>query len=174
LSSKHYCSSKHELLEEGLTSLPDMPAPVGFTAALLARLPRRAQRQKRFERWRTFGAAVALLLLLGSPLYVLTESGRPMVESTDPDVSIELQGSIVTVRAGEVLRGDLRVYNAELRVQGRIEGTVYLAASNLAVEPPGEVVGEVRVLPHAWLTRLRFGLVQMGLEVRSYVRGALR
>jgi len=174
LSSKHYCSRKYELLEEGLTSLPDIPAPAGFTAALLARLPRRSPRQARFERWRTFGAVAALLLLLGSPLYILTESGRPMVESTDPDVNIELRGSVVTVGAGEVLQGDLRVYNAKLRVQGRIEGTVYLAASNLAIEPPGEVVGEVRVLPHAWLTRLRFGLVQMGLEVRSYVRGALR
>lgn len=174
MSSKHYSSSPHELLEEGLTSLPDVPAPVGFTDALLARLPQHSPRQSLFERWRLFGAVAALLLLLGSPLYILTESGRPMVESTDPDAKFELKGSVVTVGTGEVLRGDLRVYNAELRVQGRIEGTVYLAASNLAITPPGEVAGEVRVLPHAWLTRLRFGLVQMGLEVRSYVRGALR
>lgn len=174
MSSNHYCGSKYEQLEEGLTSLPDIPAPIGFTAALLTRLPQAHKRQAPFQRWRTAGAVAALLLLLGSPLYVLTDGARPMVESTDPHAAIELQGNSVTVRVGEVLRGDLRVYNAELRVQGRIEGTVYLAASNLVIEPLGEVVGEVRVLPHSWLTRLRFGLVQMGLEVRSYVRGALR
>lgn len=174
VSSNHYCSLKHELLEEGLSSLPDVPAPAGFTAALLSRLPRGPARQTRFQRWRTFGATAALMLLLGSPLYILTAGARPMVESTDPQAGIELEGRTVTLRAGEVLRGDLRVYNAELRVQGRIEGAVYLAASTLSIDPPGEVVGEVRVLPQSWLMRLRFGLVEMGLEVRSFVRGALR
>ncbi|MBT9176163.1 MAG: Anti-sigma-W factor RsiW [Firmicutes bacterium] len=136
MSSNYYCNSKHEQLEEGLGSLPDIPAPVGFTASLLARLPRLSERKTRFHRWRTALAVAALLLLLGSPLYGLTDSARPMVESTDLHAGIELVGNTVTVKAGEVLRGDLRVYNTELRVQGRIEGTVYLAASNLSIESP--------------------------------------
>jgi len=174
VSSNHYCKSIHEQLEEGLGSLPDIPAPEGFTAAILARLPREAERRASWRKWRTAGAVAALMLLLGSPLYVLTDGARPMFESTDPHVSIQLRGGVVTLPAGEVLRGDLRVYNAELRVAGRIEGAVYLAASKLAIKPLGEVVGEVHVLPQSWLTRLRQGLVQMGMEVRSYVRGALR
>jgi len=174
LDSDLRCKVEIEQLEDGLSALPDVPAPAGFTAALLSRLPLPSRRQVRLYKWRTAGAIAAMLLLLGSPLYVLTESARPAIESTDPNAQIELKGSTVIVPAGEVVHGDLRVYNARLRVQGRIEGTVYLAASDLKIEPPGEVVGQVRVLPHSWLARLRFGLVQMGLEVRSYVRGALR
>lgn len=161
-------------IEEGLRHLPQSRAPRDFTGQLLNRLPEQRKPAKWLPRVRVLGATAALVLLLGSPLYLLTENTRPYVESSDTRAQVQIAGTYVYVPAGTVVKGDLRVYNAELKVAGRVEGTVYLISSGLSVEPDGQVVGSVKMLPQSWMERLRFGLVQVSHEVRSYVKGAWR
>lgn len=161
-------------IDQGLRSLADVSAPIDFTEQLLKKLPKRKKPILWLPRMRVVGATAALVLLLGSPLYLLTENPKPYVESSDARAQVQIVDATVHVPAGTVVRGDLRVYNAELRVAGRVEGTVYLVSSGLSVEQDGQVVGSVKMLPQSWMERLRFGILQVSQEVRSYVKGAWR
>lgn len=169
-------SAELSRLEKDLRDSPQMRAPHGFTEALLKRLPQSVKKPFIYSylnpRIRAVGAAAALVLLLGSPLYVLVESPRPIVESSDLSAQFTIVNSTIIVPEGAVISGDIRVYHANLIIRGTVSGSVHLVSSGYSLESSGSVRGSVDVVNLSWFERLKFGLVQIRQDAKSYVRGA--
>lgn len=163
-------------LEEALKDCPQLRTPHGFTEALMKKLPKTKKAIPYYSylspRIRAFGATAAVVLLLGSPLYVLVESPRPIVESSDLKAQFTIIDSTIVVPEGAVISGDIRVYHGHLRVAGTVDGSVQLVSSHYTLESSGKVVGSVDIVNWSWLERLKFGLVQIRQDAKSYVRGA--
>lgn len=164
-------------LEEVLKDCSEMKAPQGFTEALMERLPKNRKKAIPYysylsPRIRAIGATAALVLLLGSPLYVLVESPRPIVESSDLQAQFTINDSTIIVPEGDVISGDIRVYHGHLQISGTINGSVHLVSSRYTLESSGKVIGNIDIINWSWLERLKFGLVQIRQDAKSYVRGA--
>jgi len=167
-----------ECLQDALCCLSGIKAPPGFTEDLLAKLPKKATKtlpqQYLSPRIRFFGATAALMLLLGSPLYMLVEAPRPVVESTDNKAQFHIVDNTVIIPEGTVVSGDIRVFNGHLKIAGQVRGSVHLVSSGYSLEDGGAVAGRVEIATWSWLEKLRFGLDQIRHDVRSYVKGALK
>lgn len=165
-------------LEETLRNLPSLSAPENFTSDLLAKLPKQRRKTVPSEylspRIRALGATAALAVLLGSPLYMLVESPRPTVKSTDLNAQFYIVENTVFLPEGAVVRGDITVYNAKLLLAGRVEGTILLMSSDLTTESTGCITGTVQSGTWSWFERLKFGLDQIRQDAKSYVKGALK
>ncbi|MBS3949075.1 MAG: hypothetical protein KGZ53_00170 [Peptococcaceae bacterium] len=164
-------------LEEALQDCPQVRAPHGFTEALLKKLPKNyAKAMPRYSylspRIRVVGAVAALVLLLGSPLYILVESPRPIVESSDLNAQFTIIDSTIIVPEGAIISGDIRVYHGHLKILGTVDGNVHLVSSGYTLESSGTVAGSVDVVKSSWLERLKFGIDQIRQDAKSYVRGA--
>lgn len=164
-------------LEEALKGCPQVVAPLGFTEAVLEKLPKNSKKAIPYyaylsPRIRAVGATAALVLLLGSPLYVLVESQRPIVESSDLKAEFTIVGSTVIVPEGATISGDIRVYHGHLQIAGTVEGSVHLVSSGYTLQTSGKVEGSVDIVNWSWLERLKFGLIQIRQDAKSYVKGA--
>ena len=169
-------SAELSRLEEVLKDCPQMKAPNGFTEALLKKLPKNRKTIPYYSylspRIRAVGATAAVVLLLGSSLYVLLETPRPIVESSDLKAQFTIIDSMIVVPEGAVISGDIRVYHGHLKIAGTVDGSVHLVSSDYTLESSGTVVGSVDTINWSWLERLKFGLVQIRQDAKSYVRGA--
>jgi anti-sigma factor RsiW len=166
---------QHLAVERQLRSLPKIPAPADLTGKVLRQVsvcvPIVIARPVAW--WRMLGVAAALIILLGSPLYMLAQPSRPYVSCADPDARFEIVGNRVVVPLDVHIAGDLKVVNGHLTVLGTVEGQITLIRSALVAGPEASVRG-VETVNWSWYESLIFGLTQMREDVRSFVRGAWR
>lgn len=166
-------SSKERVLKENLATCEDcrktyheltktvafiqsashIEAPKGFVEATMSKLPKQKQRTgaKRWFRQHPFLAAAAIfVVMMSAALFSDFNNDQQFSFTNQPNMVVE--GNTVIVPAGEVVIGDIKVRNGDLRVDGEIRGDVtvvngeYMASS-------GVITGEVEEIDQVfdWL-----------------------
>jgi len=161
-------------IEQGLKCLALVKAPADFTRTLVKCLPATGQGSTAWSLWRMVGVAAIILLFFGFPTYMLLEHPQTFVESNDVRAAVRIVGQNVIVPEDVVVKGDLRVYHASLRVLGRVDGNVYLVSSEHSLGESGRVRGQIVRLTHLPWDKVVFGFRNISQELRSYLRGAWR
>jgi len=161
-------------IEGGLRNLSSVAAPDDFAANVLRCIPSWQVVRKVWSQWRVAGVAVAVLLFFGFPTYMLVEHPMPFVEFQDGSAKVEIVGQTVLVPENVVLKGDLTVYHASLKVLGRVGGNVYLVSSGYSLGRQGQIDGRIVVKEHSPWDKVVYGFRNISQEVRSYIRGAWR
>jgi len=173
LACAHYAKDMYRI-EQGLRCLPSVVAPDDFAANVLRCIPSWQVLRRVWSQWRVAGVAVAVLLFFGFPTYMLVEHPMPFVEFQDGSARVEIVGQTVVVPENVVLKGDLTVYHASLKVLGRVGGNVYLVSSGYSLGRQGHIEGRIVVKEHSPWDKVVFGFRNISQEMRSYIRGAWR
>lgn len=136
-----------------IQSASHIEAPEGFVEATMSKLPKQKQRTgaKRWFRQHPFLAAAAIfVIMMSAALFSDFNNDQQFSFTKQPNMVVE--GNTVIVPAGEVVIGDIKVRNGDLRVDGEIRGNVtvvngeYMASS-------GVITGEVEEIDQVfdWL-----------------------
>ncbi|OYD56318.1 hypothetical protein CGZ90_18390 [Fictibacillus aquaticus] len=141
------CRSEYEavsfLIEELQSS--DIKAPVGFTAAVMSSLPHQKRKfhlQTWMKRHPLLTAAAVFVLFMAASVTALFNQQDIAVIKGEGNVVINEKDNTVTVPKGEVIKGDLVVENADVRIEGRVEGDVTVVKGNQYLASAGEVTGD--------------------------------
>ncbi|MFC7372836.1 zf-HC2 domain-containing protein [Fictibacillus iocasae] len=141
------CRAEYEavsfLLDELETS--DLHAPVGFTAAVMSSLPyqkRKFHLQTWLKRHPFLTAAAVFMLFMAASVTTLFNQQDLAVIEGEGNLVINEKEKTVTVPKGEVIKGDLVVENADVRIEGKVEGDVTVVKGNQYLASAGEVTGD--------------------------------
>lgn len=108
-----------------LQSTSHIQAPLGFTANVMARLPKEKKRAG-FQRWvrsHPFLTAAALFLLLMSSSF-LSSWNEDQQFSVTKQSNLIIENDTVIVPRGEIVEGDVVVRNGKLKIEGEVKGNV--------------------------------------------------
>lgn len=126
-------------------SASHIEAPPGFTARVMALLPREG-RKIGVERWfrnHPFLTAAALFLLLmsGGFASIFNEEDNHFAFTKNSELKVE--NETVIVPAGAVIEEDLVVKNGDIRIEGSVDGNVTVINGDRFMASAGNVTGEI-------------------------------
>lgn len=108
-----------------LGSASEVKAPSGFVDGVMARLPKE-KKQAGVHRWLRrhplLAAAALFMILMSTSLFSSYGNDQQFSVTKQPNLVIE--GEVVTVPAGETVKGDIVVKNGDLHIEGQVEGNV--------------------------------------------------
>lgn len=132
-----------------IQSTSNIQAPSGFTAKVMANLPKE-KKTVSFKRWiRRYplltAAALFFILMSGSVFSIWNEDQQFSV-SKQPNLIVE--NNIVIVPEGEVVEGDIVVRNGKLKIDGEVNGDVTIINGEVInsdnyLASAGHVSGEI-------------------------------
>jgi anti-sigma factor RsiW len=142
------CKEEYELLLETLKELQlqnhNIKAPEGFTQAVMAKLPKEKQQMK-WKRWMqrhpALTAAAIFMFFMAASIFTNYNQQDLAVIKGEGNLQIKKAERVVVVPAGETIKGDLVVENADVRIEGRVEGDVTVIKGNQYLASAGEVTG---------------------------------
>lgn len=142
------CKEEYELLLETLKELQlqnhNIKAPEGFTRAVMAKLPKEKQQMK-WKRWMqrhpALTAAAIFMFFMAASVFTSYNQQDLAVVKGEGNLQIKKAERVVVVPAGETIKGDLVVENADVRIEGRVEGDVTVIKGNQYLASAGEVTG---------------------------------
>jgi anti-sigma factor RsiW len=142
------CKEEYELLLETLKELQlqnhNIKAPEGFTQAVMAKLPKEKQQMK-WKRWMqrhpALTAAAIFMFFMAASIFTNYNQQDLAVVKGEGNLQIKKAERVVVVPAGETIKGDLVVENADVRIEGRVEGDVTVIKGNQYLASAGEVTG---------------------------------
>ncbi|KZE67552.1 hypothetical protein AWM68_18995 [Fictibacillus phosphorivorans] len=141
------CREEFELLTESLKELQlqsQIKAPEGFTEAVMAKLPKEKQ-QVKWKRWMkhhpALTAAAIFMFFMAASVFTSYNQQDLAVVKGEGNLQIKKSEGVVVVPAGETIKGDLVVENADVRIEGRVEGDVTVIKGNQYLASAGEVTG---------------------------------
>jgi anti-sigma factor RsiW len=142
------CKEEYELLLETLKELQlqnhNIKAPEGFTQAVMAKLPKEKQQMK-WKRWMqrhpALTAAAIFMFFMAASVFTSYNQQDLAVVKGEGNLQIKKAERVVVVPAGETIKGDLVVENADVRIEGRVEGDVTVIKGNQYLASAGEVTG---------------------------------
>lgn len=134
-------------------SASHIEAPEGFVEATMKKLPKQTQRtgaKRWFRQHPLLSAAAIFVVMMSAVLFSDFNNDQQFSFTKQPNMVVE--GNTVIVPEGEVVTGDIKVRNGDLRVDGEIHGDVtvvngqYMASS-------GVITGEVEEIDQVfdWL-----------------------
>ncbi|OOE08987.1 zf-HC2 domain-containing protein [Fictibacillus arsenicus] len=142
------CKEEYEMLLETLKELQlqnhNIKAPEGFTRAVMAKLPKEKQ-QIKWKRWMqrhpALTAAAIFMFFMAVSVFTSYNQQDLAVVKGEGNLQIKKAERVVVVPAGETIKGDLVVENADVRIEGRVEGDVTVIKGNQYLASAGEVTG---------------------------------
>jgi anti-sigma factor RsiW len=141
------CKEEYELLLDTLKELQlqnHIKAPEGFTQAVMAKLPKEKQQMK-WKRWMqrhpALTAAAVFMFFMAASVFTSFNQQDLAVVKGEGNLQIKKAERVVVVPAGETIKGDLVVENADVRIEGRVEGDVTVIKGNQYLASAGEVTG---------------------------------
>lgn len=142
------CKEEYEQLLETLKELQlqnhIIKAPEGFTQAVMAKLPKEKQQMK-WKRWMqrhpALTAAAIFMFFMAASVFTSYNQQDLAVVKGEGNLQIKKAERVVVVPAGETIKGDLVVENADVRIEGRVEGDVTVIKGNQYLASAGEVTG---------------------------------
>jgi anti-sigma factor RsiW len=141
------CKEEFELLKGTLKELQlqtHIKAPEGFTQAVMAKLPKEKQ-QVKWKRWMqrhpALTAAAVFMFFMAASVFTSYNQQDLAVIKGEGNLQIKKAERVVVVPAGETIRGDLVVENADVRIEGKVEGDVTVVKGNQYLASAGEVTG---------------------------------
>ncbi|RZT14549.1 zf-HC2 domain-containing protein [Fictibacillus sp. BK138] len=142
------CKEEYEMLLETLKELQlqnhNIKAPEGFTQAVMAKLPKEKQQMK-WKRWMqrhpALTAAAIFMFFMAASVFTSYNQQDLAVVKGEGNLQIKKAERVVVVPAGETIKGDLVVENADVRIEGRVEGDVTVIKGNQYLASAGEVTG---------------------------------
>ncbi|MGG3451070.1 anti-sigma factor family protein [Domibacillus aminovorans] len=151
---RHYLELKKTIAL--VQSASHIAAPAGFTARVMALLPRET---KKFgvERWLRnhpfFTAAALFLLLMGGGFFSMLEQADNHFAFTK-NSELKVENETVIVPAGAVIEEDIVVKNGDIRIEGEVDGNVTVINGERYMAAAGSVTGEIeeidRVFGRLW------------------------
>lgn len=133
-----------------LKSTSNIQAPSGFTANVMASLPKEKKRAG-FQRWVRrhpfFTAAAMFFLLMGSSFFSSWNEDHQFSVSKQSNLIIE--NDTVIVPRGEIVEGDVLVRNGKLKIEGEVKGNVTVINGEIIngdhyLASAGHVSGEIK------------------------------
>ncbi|MCM3734110.1 zf-HC2 domain-containing protein [Fictibacillus nanhaiensis] len=141
------CKEEYELLTHTLKELQlqtHIKAPEGFTQAIMAQLPKEKQ-QIKWKRWMqrhpALTAAAIFMFFMAASVFTSYNQQDLAVVKGEGNLQIKKAERVVVVPEGETIKGDLVVENADVRIEGRVEGDVTVIKGNQYLASAGEVTG---------------------------------
>lgn len=141
------CKEEYELLTDTLKELQlqtHIKAPEGFTEAVIAKLPKERQ-QVKWMRWMkrhpALTAAAIFMFFMAASVFTSYNQQDLAVIKGEGNLQIKKAERVVVVPAGETIKGDLVVENADVRIEGKVEGDVTVIKGNQYLASAGEVTG---------------------------------
>jgi anti-sigma factor RsiW len=142
------CKEEYELLLDTLKELQlqnhSIKAPEGFTQAVMAKVPKEKQ-QIKWKRWMqrhpALTAAAIFMFFMAASVFTSYNQQDLAVVKGEGNLQIKKAERVVVVPAGETIKGDLVVENADVRIEGRVEGDVTVIKGNQYLASAGEVTG---------------------------------
>ena len=142
------CKEEYQLLLETLKDLQlqkhNIKAPEGFTQAVMSKLPKEKQQMK-WKRWMqrhpALTAAAIFMFFMAASVFTSYNQQDLSVVKGEGNLQIKKAERVVVVPAGETIKGDLVVENADVRIEGRVEGDVTVIKGNQYLASAGEVTG---------------------------------
>ncbi|MCM3719453.1 anti-sigma factor family protein [Fictibacillus phosphorivorans] len=142
------CKEEYEMLLETLKELQyqnsTIKAPEGFTQAVMAKLPKEKQ-QIKWRRWMkrhpALTAAAIFMFFMAASVFTSYNQQDLAVVKGEGNLEIKKSERVVVVPAGETIKGDLVVENADVRIEGKVEGNVTVIKGNQYLASAGEVTG---------------------------------
>jgi anti-sigma factor RsiW len=147
LSECPSCKEEYDLLVDRLKELriqSNIKAPVGFTASVMSMLPKESGKIK-WKRWMQrhpalTAAAIFMFFMAASILTTYNQEDLAVVKGQGK-LEIKNAERLVIVPAGETIKGDLVVENADVHIEGRVEGDVIVIKGQQYMASAGEVTG---------------------------------
>jgi anti-sigma factor RsiW len=141
------CRHEYEMLADALNELQletDIKAPEGFTKAVMDKLPLEKQ-QFTWKRWMrrhpALTAAAVFMIFMAASVFTTFNQGDLAVVQGQGKLEIKKGDRMVVVPKGETIKGDLVVENADVRIEGKVDGDVTVIKGNQYVASAGEVTG---------------------------------
>ncbi|OLN21382.1 anti-sigma factor [Domibacillus antri] len=140
---KHYAELKKTIAL--VQSASHIEAPAGFTAKVMALLPREGKKIG-IERWfrhHPFLTAASLFLLLmgGGMVSMLEQDDNHFAFTKNTELKVE--NETVIVPAGTVIEEDIVVKNGDIRIEGAVDGDVTVINGERYMASAGNVTGEI-------------------------------
>lgn len=148
-----------------LQELSAVEAPAGFTAQLVASLPKSNGRLL----GRVLSIAAALLLVLASPVYFSNTLSQPQLICGDRQASIIQVDGRYVVPADQVVRGNITVYRSDLLVLGQVQGNVQVVDGHLQTESASSITGQVSERPSSGSLRMKLALAELWEDIGSWL-----
>lgn len=141
---KHFAELKKTIAL--VQSASHIEAPVGFTANVLALLPREGKKigMERWFRNHPFLTAAALFLLLMSGGFASFFSQEDNHFAFTKNSELKVENETVIVPAGTIIEEDLVVKNGNIRIEGSVEGDVTVINGERFMASAGSVTGEIK------------------------------
>ncbi|KKI85515.1 anti-sigma factor family protein [Shouchella clausii] len=168
------CPSCREHLQElkksiaFIQSSSHIEAPEGFTAGVMAKLPK----TKKTAKWKLkakrhpilVAAAIFLIMMSAAFFSAWNHTTDGIAVSGNGPFVIDKEAGVVVVPEGEVIDGDLVVRNGTLVLEGEVRGNVLLINSRFNKDTlyasPNQVTGEIeevdKALSWAWYNMKEF------------------
>jgi anti-sigma factor RsiW len=148
LSSCEECRSYFHELKRAIAlvqSTSHIQAPSGFTAGVMAKLPKE-KKQVGFQRWFRHhplltAASLFLILMMGS---VVSTWNKDHNFSVSKQPNLIVQNDTVIVPEGEVIKGDVIVRNGKIKIEGQVDGDVTVINGEQYMASAGQVTGEIK------------------------------
>jgi anti-sigma factor RsiW len=146
----HECRKQLHRLQHTIMQVKSMShfcAPSGFTERVMARLPRETAVQlwkKKLQRHPFLVAAsIFVVLMTGSSISLWTENKQFQLIAYQPQqLVIDKDHNQVIVPAHKVIHGDIVVRNADISVEGQVEGNVVAIDGHIFLASTGSVTGD--------------------------------
>ncbi|MHA6259237.1 zf-HC2 domain-containing protein [Sporosarcina sp. CAU 1771] len=154
------CTKCKELMNELnnpiilMRNVSPIQAPQGFVDGVMARLPKEKSRVG-IQRWLRnhpiLAAAAMFLVLMSASMFSSFDSNQNFSVTKQPNLIVD--GEMVIVPAGEVVKGDIVVENGNLRIEGEVEGNVTVIKGSKYMASTAVVTGTYEEIDKAfdWL-----------------------
>lgn len=141
---KHFAELKKTIAL--VQSASHIEAPAGFTAKVMALLPREGKKigMERWFRNHPFLTAAALFLLFMSGGFASLFSQEDNHFAFTKNSELKVENETVIVPAGTKIEEDLFVKNGNIRIEGSVEGDVTVINGERFMASAGNVTGEIK------------------------------
>ena len=151
---RHYLELKKTIAF--VKSASHIAAPTGFTARVMASLPRETKKigvERWFRNHPIFTAAALFILLMGGGFFsMLKQSDNQFAFTKNSELKVE--NETVIVPADAVIEEDVVVKNGDIRIEGAVDGNVTVINGERYMASVGRVTGEIeeidRVFGRLW------------------------
>ncbi|KYC88486.1 MULTISPECIES: anti-sigma factor family protein [Heyndrickxia] len=128
-----------------IKSTPLICASSDFTAKVMAKLPKE-KRKVGIKRWVTnhpfLAAASLFIILMGGSILSMWNNNQEFSFTKKPNLQVE--NHTVIVPKGETVKGDLLVKNGDLRIEGKVDGSVTVINGEKYMASAGRVTGDIK------------------------------
>lgn len=135
-------------------STSHISAPEGFTANVIAKLPKEKKNigaKRWFRQHPMLTAASLFIVLMMGTLFSSFQEDSKFSVSKNPNLVVK--GETVIVPAGEKVKGNIVVENGDILIEGEVEGNVTVINGKQYMAAAGNVTGQIEEIDQAfeWL-----------------------